>query len=94
MPSLRHWLKPSGFRHIGVVNEKYVVSFDGMKMFGVLDLEGCRVSIGMAFETLTTNHDLIANGEPGFNIRRKSHVSRIDAIVIATGPDRYSVSGD
>ncbi len=35
------------FRHIGVVNEEYAVSFDGMKMFGVLDLEtqmeGCRL---------------------------------------------------
>ena len=34
------------FRHIGVVNEEYAVSPDGMKMFGVLDLEtqmeGCR----------------------------------------------------
>src|SRR5258708_20165 len=40
-----------GFRHIGVVNEEYAVSFDGMKMFGVLDLEtqmeGCRFSIGI-----------------------------------------------
>jgi len=27
------------FRHIGVVNEEYVVSADGMKMFGVLDLK-------------------------------------------------------
>ena len=27
------------FRHIGVVNEEYAVSADGMKMFGVLDLE-------------------------------------------------------
>jgi len=39
------------FRHIGVVNEEYAVSFDGMKMFGVLDLEttfdGCRFSIGL-----------------------------------------------
>src|SRR5712692_4132115 len=39
------------FRHIGVVNEEYAVSFDGMKMFGVLDLEtqmeGCRFSIGI-----------------------------------------------
>ena len=38
-------------RHIGVVNEEYAVSFDGMKMFGVLDLEtqmeGCRFSIGI-----------------------------------------------
>jgi hypothetical protein len=39
------------FRHIGVVNEEYAVSSDGMKMFGVLDLEtqmdGCRFSIGI-----------------------------------------------
>jgi hypothetical protein len=39
------------FRHIGVVNEEYAVSFDGMKMFGVLDLEtqmeGCRFSVGI-----------------------------------------------
>lgn len=40
-----------GFRHIGVVAEEYAVSSDGMKMFGVLDLEtqmeGCRFSIGL-----------------------------------------------
>ena len=40
-----------GFRHIGVVNEEYAVSVDGMKMFGVLDLEtqmdGCRFAIGI-----------------------------------------------
>ena len=39
------------FRQIGVVNEEYAVSPDGMKMFGVLDLatgfEGCRFSIGI-----------------------------------------------
>ena len=27
------------FRHIGVVRDEYAVSEDGMKMFGVLDLE-------------------------------------------------------
>jgi hypothetical protein len=40
-----------GFRHIGVVNDEYAVSRDGMKMFGVLDLDtgmhGCRFSIGI-----------------------------------------------
>src|SRR2546428_3758251 len=40
-----------GFRHIGVVRDEYAVSQDGMKMFGVLDLEttfdGCRFSIGL-----------------------------------------------
>src|SRR5499427_3361070 len=39
------------FRHIGVVNEEYAVSADGMKVFGVLDLEtqmdGCRFAIGI-----------------------------------------------
>lgn len=40
-----------GFRHIGVVRDEYAVSADGMRMFGVLDLEtgmhGCRFSIGI-----------------------------------------------
>src|SRR6266478_5390654 len=40
-----------GFRHIGVVRDEYAVSPDGMRMFGVLDLEtgmhGCRFSIGI-----------------------------------------------
>ncbi len=39
------------FRQISVVREEYAVSGDGMKMFGVLDLEttfdGCRFSIGL-----------------------------------------------
>src|SRR5262252_8711192 len=39
------------FRHIGVVNEEYAVSADGMKMFGILDLEtqmeGARFAIGV-----------------------------------------------
>src|SRR5438067_1407359 len=39
------------FRHIGVVKEEYAVGKDGMKMFGVLDLDtgipGCRFSIGI-----------------------------------------------
>jgi hypothetical protein len=45
-----------GFRHIGVVYDEYAVSQDGMKMFGVLDLEtemhGARFAIG-----LRNNHD-------------------------------------
>ena len=40
-----------GFRHIGVVKDEYAVSKDGMKLFGVLDLDtgmhGCRFSIGV-----------------------------------------------
>jgi hypothetical protein len=39
------------FRQISVVREEYAVSSDGMKMFGVLDLEttfdGCRFSVGI-----------------------------------------------
>jgi len=34
----RSWRR-LGFRHIGVVHDEYAVSPDGMKMFGVLDLE-------------------------------------------------------
>ena len=40
-----------GFRHISPIREEYAVSTDGMKLFGVLDLEttfdGCRFSIGI-----------------------------------------------
>lgn len=40
-----------GFRHIGVIRDEYAVSPDGMKMFGVMDLEaafdGCRFAIGL-----------------------------------------------
>ena len=44
-------LEALAFRHISVVRDEYAVSQDGMKMFGVLDLEaaieGCRFSIGI-----------------------------------------------
>ena len=40
-----------GFRQIGVVQEEYAVSADGMRMFGVMDLssgfDGCRFAIGL-----------------------------------------------
>ncbi len=40
-----------GFRQIAVMKDEYAVSPDGMRMFGVLDLEttfdGCRFSIGL-----------------------------------------------
>src|SRR5262249_54696758 len=39
------------FRYIGVVRDEYAISPDGMRMFGVLDLEtafdGCRFAIGI-----------------------------------------------
>src|SRR5439155_23371502 len=44
-------LETLGFRHIQVTREEYAVSPDGMKMFGVLDLEqgitGVNLSIGV-----------------------------------------------
>ena len=44
-------LEALAFRHISVIRDEYAVSTDGMKMFGVLDLEtafeGCRFSIGI-----------------------------------------------
>lgn len=44
-------LEALAFRHIAVVRDEYAVSTDGMKMFGVLDLEttfeGCRFSLGL-----------------------------------------------
>ena len=48
---VRALVETLGFRHIGVVHDEYAVSPDGMKVFGVLDLEtemaGCRFSIGL-----------------------------------------------
>ena len=44
-------LEALAFRHISAIRDEYAVSLDGMKIFGVLDLEttfeGCRFSIGM-----------------------------------------------
>ena len=44
-------LETLAFRHISVIRDEYAVSKDGIKMFGVLDLEtafeGCRFSIGI-----------------------------------------------
>ncbi|MBK6795253.1 MAG: hypothetical protein IPG76_00210 [Acidobacteria bacterium] len=40
-----------GFRRMAVIRDEYAVSNDGMKMFGVMDLEeefyGCRFSVGL-----------------------------------------------
>ena len=44
-------LETLAFRHINVVREEFAVSKDGMKLFGVLDLEmqfdGCRFTLGI-----------------------------------------------
>ena len=51
-----------GFRHIGVVHDEYAVSPDGMKMFGVLDLEtemhGARFAIGSVVRWRCQQHAL------------------------------------
>jgi len=48
---LQALIETLGFRHIAIVKDEYAVSKDGMKMFGVLDLDtgitGCRFSIGV-----------------------------------------------
>src|SRR3989441_10319311 len=40
-----------GFRHIGVVRDEYAVSRDGMRLFGIMELEtqfhGCRFALGL-----------------------------------------------
>jgi hypothetical protein len=38
-PVVKALVESMSFRHIGVVAEEYAVSRDGMRMFGVLDLE-------------------------------------------------------
>lgn len=48
---VRALVETLSYRQISVVREEYAVSSDGMKMFGVLDLEttfdGCRFSVGV-----------------------------------------------
>src|SRR3989454_4977636 len=48
---VRALIETLSFRHISVVRDECAVSKDGMKMFGVLDLEtvfqGCRFAIGL-----------------------------------------------
>ena len=45
-------LEGLSFRHINVVRDEYAVTEDGMRLFGVMDLEttfgeGCRFSLGL-----------------------------------------------
>lgn len=51
-----------GFRHIGIHAEQYAVSDDGMRLFGVMELEttftGCRFALGLR----TSNDKSIALG--------------------------------
>ena len=48
---VRSVIEGLSFRHINLVRDEYAVSEDGMKLFGVLDLEttfeGCRFSLGL-----------------------------------------------
>ena len=41
------------FRHLGVVRDEYAVSQDGMKMFGVLDLETASTAAGSRSASVT-----------------------------------------
>src|SRR5205809_6065545 len=41
------------FRHISVVRDEYAVSQDGMKMFGVLDLETASTAAGSRSASVT-----------------------------------------
>src|SRR5262245_54405282 len=40
-----------GFRHIGEVRDEYAISRDGMRLFGIMELEtqfqGCRFALGL-----------------------------------------------
>ena len=55
-----------GFRHIGVVHDEYAVSPDGMKMFGVLDLEreiqGCRLHADSLIMPITYRRQRLGGG--------------------------------
>jgi hypothetical protein len=48
---VRQVIEGLSFRHINVVRDEYAVTEDGMKLFGILDLEttfeGCRFSLGL-----------------------------------------------
>lgn len=48
---VRALVETLGFRNIDVIHDEYAVSYDGMRMFGLLDLsqgfDGCRFSIGV-----------------------------------------------
>jgi hypothetical protein len=64
------------FRQISVGREEYEVSGDGMKMFGVLDLEttfdGCRFSVGVRLQDcLQGTHRHNGNGNDIHRIREQ-----------------------
>jgi Domain of unknown function (DUF932) len=48
---VRQVIEGLSFRHINVVRDEYAVTEDGMKLFGIMDLEttfeGCRFSLGL-----------------------------------------------
>jgi len=93
-----------GFRNIAPVREEYAVSRDGMKMFGVLDLEttfdGCRFSIGVRNSNdksmrlaMTAGYRVFVCDNMAFNgdftpVLAK-HTARVNLIdVISIGVDR------
>jgi hypothetical protein len=73
--------------HIGVVNEEYAVSADGMKIFGVLDLESQmgRAALQSAFGTHMTT-------EYGFEARLALGKNDNDSAFVAC-PSAFGNSG-
>ena len=63
-----------GFRHIRVAADEYAVSPDGMKMFGVLDLEtemhGCRFAIGLRNSHDKSMHLALTCGYSGVRLQQ------------------------
>ena len=71
------------FRHIGVVTEEYAVSNDGMKMFGVLDLDtgmhGCRFSYRRPQQPRPKHAPGRRSGRPGAGLRKYGLLRRLSA---------------
>src|SRR3989449_6865782 len=69
-----------GFRHIGIVRDEYAVSTDGMRMFGVLDLEtgmhGCRFSIGIRN---ANDKSMRLALTVGYRVRSEEHTSELQS---------------
>src|SRR5260370_23101698 len=93
------------FRQISVVREEYAVSGDGMKMFGVLDLEitfdGCRFSVGDRNSNdksmrlaLTVGYRVLVSDNMAFHVdlapRLAEHTRNLSVIVIMSAlADRW-----
>lgn len=93
-----------GFRHIQVVRDEYAVSPDGMKMFGVLDLDYVYGDLAFSLGIRNSNNKSIALGitcgyrvficdnmafQGDFTPVLKKHTSRIDVVeLLSIGVDK------